>query len=91
MPKLNKTDLELKLNSTQTVDYPYDSAMVDNIGHRSRVLLYVKDDSKSEKSEVEAVGEKSTETIRGKAILFINSSAVTIRLQGKDLRFLQLS
>lgn len=91
MPKLNKTDLELKLNSTQNGVYPYDSAKVNNIGHRSRVLMYVKDDSKAEKSELEALGEKSTETIKGKAILFINSSAVTIRLQGKDLRFLHLS
>lgn len=46
----------------------YDSDMIDNIGHRSRVLMSVKDDSKSENSEIGVEGEKSTKTGTGKAI-----------------------
>lgn len=68
VPKLNGT-VTPKLNSMQRVMYPiYDSDMIDNIGHRSRVLMYLKDESTSEKSEVEVKSEKNTETVTGKAM-----------------------
>lgn len=46
-------------NATQNIMYPiYDSDMIDNIGHRSRVLMSVMDESISDKRD-EDKGEKT--------------------------------
>lgn len=58
----------------------YGSDKIDNVRHRSRVLMYVKDDSKSEKRETEAMGEKSTDIVTGKD--YIHSSTVSSPLPG---------
>lgn len=47
---------------------------IDNIGYRSRILMYVKDENTSEKTETEAKDEKNTETVTGKGItIFIDA------------------